>query len=427
MILKGNQRSGAKQLAVHLLRTDENEHVEVHEIRGFLADDLTGALREAYAVSRGTKCKQFLFSLSLSPPETENVPIAAFETAIENIEEKLGLVGQPRALVFHEKQGRRHAHCVWSRIDADAMRAINLPHFKLKLRDVSRQLYIEHGWRMPHGLVESADRDPLNFTRAEWQQAKRTDQDPRLLKKAFQDCWAMSDSSKAFEQALASRGLYLARGDRRGFVAVDLRGEVYAIAKWVGVRSKEVKSKLGAEDGLPSVAEAQSRVAELMTDVFRHHLVEAEAAFQIRWAPLEIKRARLVQAHKEARASLDVLQETRRSAETRTRASRLPHGLRAVWGWLTGRTARIRRANELEAEAALQLDRAQRQMLIECQLEERLKLQAEIHQARQVHARETAFLHRYIAPFHRLPDVEINARHAPGHTGHNRHRPKPSM
>src|SRR4051794_1419065 len=114
MILKASQRAGAKQLAVHLLRTDENDHVEIHEIRGFAAEDLVGALREAYAVSRGTKCPQYLFSVSLSPPQDEIVEIPVFEQAIERIEERMGLTGQPRAIVFHEKNGRRHAHCVWS-------------------------------------------------------------------------------------------------------------------------------------------------------------------------------------------------------------------------------------------------------------------------------------------------------------------------
>ncbi len=39
MILKGSQRSGGRQLATHLLRADQNEHVELHEILGFLSDD----------------------------------------------------------------------------------------------------------------------------------------------------------------------------------------------------------------------------------------------------------------------------------------------------------------------------------------------------------------------------------------------------
>ncbi|MEO8757843.1 MAG: hypothetical protein ABI398_08840 [Devosia sp.] len=65
MILKASQRAGAKALALHLLRLDENDHVEVHEVRGFVSNKLINALREAYAISRGTKCQQFLFSLSL--------------------------------------------------------------------------------------------------------------------------------------------------------------------------------------------------------------------------------------------------------------------------------------------------------------------------------------------------------------------------
>ena len=182
MILKGSQRGGSNQLAAHLLKTLDNEHVEVHELRGFSGDDLQAAFQEIYAVSRGTRAKQFLFSLSLNPPGHERVPLEAFEAAIDAVEKKLGLEGQPRAVVFHEKEGHRHVHVFWSRIDTAQMKAINLPHFKLKLRDVSRQLYLEHGWQMPRGLVNSKERDPRNYTRAEWEQAKRAKQDPRALK-----------------------------------------------------------------------------------------------------------------------------------------------------------------------------------------------------------------------------------------------------
>lgn len=125
MILKGSQRAGARNLAVHLMRADDNEHVELHEVRGFMAHDVLGALQEAEAMSKGTRCQQYLFSLSLNPPQQESVPVPvqSFETAIDQAEERLGLSGQPRAVVFHEKEGRRHAHAVWSRIDADTMTA----------------------------------------------------------------------------------------------------------------------------------------------------------------------------------------------------------------------------------------------------------------------------------------------------------------
>lgn len=138
MILKGSQRAGGSALAAHLLRNDENDHVTIHQVRGFVRNNLIDAFKEAFAISRGTKCKQFLFSLSLSPPPDETVPIDVFE-AIDKIEARLGLIGQPRAIVFHEKNGRRHAHCVWSRIDAKSMRARQMGHFKLKLHELSRE------------------------------------------------------------------------------------------------------------------------------------------------------------------------------------------------------------------------------------------------------------------------------------------------
>ena len=43
MILKASERSGARQLASHLLK-DENEHIELHDLRGFASDDLHEAL-----------------------------------------------------------------------------------------------------------------------------------------------------------------------------------------------------------------------------------------------------------------------------------------------------------------------------------------------------------------------------------------------
>lgn len=75
MILKASQRGGGQQLARHLLNSVENDHIELHEVRGFAAGGLVGALNEAYAVSRGTRCRQYLFSVSLNPPENERVPV----------------------------------------------------------------------------------------------------------------------------------------------------------------------------------------------------------------------------------------------------------------------------------------------------------------------------------------------------------------
>jgi hypothetical protein len=299
MILKASQRAGGNQLAMHLLKMDDNEHVEVHEIRGFASDSLKDAFKEAYAISRGTRCRQFLFSLSLSPPEKESVPISIFEKAIADIEKKIGLTGQPRVIVFHEKEGRRHVHCVWSRIDVAKMKAINLPHFKLKLRDISRQLYMENDWKMPRGLVNSEERNPLNFTLAEWQQAKRIKQDPRQIKQAFKDCWATSDSRDAFAQALEERGYYLARGDRHSHVAVDWHGEVFSVSRMLGLKAKEVSAKLDSPDDLPSVDETNRWLVEKFTDKLQGFVDERNAGHdRARQALNKKKRAALTKGHR---------------------------------------------------------------------------------------------------------------------------------
>jgi len=108
MLLKGSQRGGAKQLALHLMNAQDNDHIEIHAIEGFVASDIDGALREIYAISRATHCSQFMFSLSLSPPKDAVVTVEDYEAAIELAAERLGLSGQPHVVVFHEKHGRRH-------------------------------------------------------------------------------------------------------------------------------------------------------------------------------------------------------------------------------------------------------------------------------------------------------------------------------
>lgn len=39
MILKGSQRGNAAQLAKHLTNMRDNEHVDLHELRGFMNED----------------------------------------------------------------------------------------------------------------------------------------------------------------------------------------------------------------------------------------------------------------------------------------------------------------------------------------------------------------------------------------------------
>lgn len=393
MILNGSQRGGGRDLARHLMKP-ENEHVEVHEIRGFVADTLSGALREAEAVSRGTKCRRFLYSLSLNPPETEFVPIASFESAIDRIEDKLGLRGHPRVVLFHEKQGRRHAHCVWSRINADTMTAARISFDRVKLADISRQLYLEHGWRMPEGLIDPALRNPLNFDRQEWFKAKRAGKDPRDIKAVLQQCWAASDSGRAFRQALRDRGYFLAEGDRRAVVAIDTNGDVYAVARWIGARTKEVAARTADVGKLPSIAATRTEIASLVREKLSDFVVRANEAFAEAANGLEARRLAMVHRHRQARAELTSTQQQRQNSEALTRAARFHTGLRGLWDRILGKHGETKQKNESEAKAAIERDRREAELLIRQQLSERHHLQSEVRYDRRRHVRELALLRR---------------------------------
>ena len=388
MILKASQRAGGAQLAQHLLNDRDNDHVELHELRGFVSADLAGAFREAYAVSLGTRCQQFLFSLSLNPPQNESVPIEAFKAAIAGIEARLGLTGQPRAIVFHEKEGRRHAHCVWSRIDAGTMTALNLPHFKMKLMDMSRELFREHGWEMPRGLEQGGKRDPLGYEQAQNQQAGRIKEDPKALKALFLKCWERSDSRAAFVQALLEQGFILARGDRRGFVALDRHGEIHSLSRWLGVKAKTLRERFGDGNDLPSVQDAQTLLDARLTQDIRQQAARDDAEYECRIRAFQEKRGELVSRHRRERRELHAAQHERATGLARNLQRRLPTGWKALWARASGQYGRLLQNNAAETRRLQDESRAERQRLIERQLKERRVLGLELRQLR---------LHREIA------------------------------
>ncbi|WP_373088362.1 relaxase/mobilization nuclease domain-containing protein [Sneathiella sp.] len=382
MILKAKERGSAAQLARYLLTMRDNDHVELHEVRGFVSDNLLDAFFEADAIAAGTRCKNHLFSISLNPPESAMVTTEDFEKAADEVERKLGLENQPRAIVFHEKDGRRHAHVVWSRIDAERMRAINLSHYKMRLRDVSRELFRTHGWDMPKGLRDWRERDPLSFTREEWQQARRVGLDPKHLKALFQKCWNRSDSGASFAQALKERGFTLARGDRRGVVAVDYRGEVYAVARQAGVRTKDILARVGDSNDLPSVDQAKVALASRMTERIKGFVRQSELEASQGSKALEFRRSELAGRHRQERAAHKEAQEKCWIAETNMRAARLPRGFSGIWQRITGKYSKIREQNEREAWKALLRDRTERDDMVAGQLDERSVLQDDIREQR---------------------------------------------
>ncbi len=167
-------------------------------------------------------------------------------------------------------------------------------------------------------------RDPRNFTLAEWQQAKRQGQDPRWLKAAVQSCWQASDSPAAFSRALEEHGCFLSKGDRRGHVIIDHDGEVHPLPRVLGLKTKDVKARLGDDDALPSVEATRKVLAERMTPAIKRHVGESRTTFQKSVATLAHAKMEMTHRHRDGRAKLDQDQSRTWDAETKARRRDCP-------------------------------------------------------------------------------------------------------
>ncbi|MBI1208179.1 MAG: relaxase [Azospirillum sp.] len=405
MILKGNRRGGAKDLALHLMK-DENDHVQVQELRGFVSGDLMGALNETYAISKGTKCQKFMYSMSVNPPPGETASTADILEAIEKSEKVLKLTGQPRAIVFHEKDGRRHAHAVWSLIDAQAMKALRLRDDRKKLQPLTLELFIQHGWKVPEGLLDRENRDPRSFTLKEYHQARKHGRDPRRARSVIQTAWAISDSRPAFDAALEERGMKLAKGDRAGLVCVDMFGEVHPLPKRLGLRIKDVRARIGSERENPrafqSVDEAREKTAALMLSMLQRFKGEIEETEDRKTEEFERRKAELVRRQRLERQSMVRRQEERQAEEARIRQSRFRTGFRGLWDALRGHNRRIRALNEREALAALRRDQEERDTLIQRHIEQRRHVDLFRRQLRKEFIRERRHIERSMTTYNEM-------------------------
>lgn len=280
MIIKGASRAGPKQLSRHLGRTDTNERVAVLELHS-PSGSLGEAFRDWQALAAGTKGTKGLYHANIDPDARYKMTPEQWTRAVDVLEEELGLTGQPRAVVLHEKNGREHIHVVWQRTDIDTMRLRSDSHNYQAHERASARLEQEFGHEHVPGKHAKRDREAQpelpssEITHAEWQQSERSGIDPRARKEQITALFEASDTGSAFHAALQDAGYLLARGDRRDFVLLDSDGEIYGLRRQIaGVSAKDLRAFM--EDvplaTLPSVAEGRAAI-----DASRRDQPEPEA------------------------------------------------------------------------------------------------------------------------------------------------------
>lgn len=386
MILKGNARSGARKLASHLLNTHDNDHVTLHSVEGFGTGEFREALLVAEALKNGTRCQKEFYSLSINPPEGDQGKDCANRDKIidaaNRAEESLGLEGLPRAIVFHEKHGRQHAHVVWCRIDPDTLKTRNISHDKLKLRALSRALYLENGWEMPRGLMNKAERELASFELSEKARIENG-QSVLGLRAAIREAWTKSESRDGFEYALSEHGILLARGRRGQFVAVGRNAEVAAIARATGLRKREVDQRLGDASIYPSAEDAQTQQRRAAARQFNDAQQVSEPSLvehkgQAMMAEIEVRITELVTNQRKEREHLQKAQTKRAERENLARAQKLRRGFfQGIIDRLTGKYRALKKENLQNRIACLKRDQSEQQDLIERHITKRASLELE--------------------------------------------------
>lgn len=306
MIISGLQTGNTRWLAAHLQNAADNESVELVEVTGTVACDIDGALAEFDLYTLGTRAKEGVYAAFINPP----VPLTRLQyaRALHLIEQRLGLHGQPRIVVFHVKNGREHCHVVWSRIDLEHMRAIPLSFDRQKLRRCAQELAAEFGVELPPGLARDrgAERfnDPPRPTRAEKAMEATSGLSREDRRRAITECYRNADSANAFVNALETAGYMLARGDKRVFVVVDIAGDVHSLARQIeGASTKHVRKKLESLtlSLLPPVERAKVLMlqrAAAQQDAGRAHAKKA--------AETDAARKRLKEIHRKRRLAVNL-------------------------------------------------------------------------------------------------------------------------
>lgn len=361
MIPKASQRAGGQDLATHLLNGFDNEYVEVAEVRGAVASDLHGAFAEWEAIAHNlTKCRNYLYSLSVNPDLGQGqLSRDQYRDYAERVEKALGLTDQPRAMIYHIKNGREHCHIVWSRIDAQAGKAIHQAFDHEKLMMVTREFARDHGLKLPAGYERGGD-DRKRKSLYEMQQQRNSGLTREERVAAVTAAWKQSDSPKAFVRALEEMGYVLATG-KRPYILVDLYGDMNALPKLIddrSVRTKDIRAFLEAEfppETLPTVDEAKALVTQhrqaredfVKSGRDARKLDKLKAAQRERRQKVESAQAAMVTRHRNEllahakeqladRRALNVryLAEVRRVKQMRAAAK--PTGLAAFLGRVTG-------------------------------------------------------------------------------------------
>ena len=164
------------------------------------------------------------------------------QTAHASIE-RLGFETHQYYLVAHSDEDHAHVHIVVNLVNPETGKIAGVHRDFNKLDKWANEYEKEHGIVCPDRAAkyEAWEQGKNAYFTPSEQKAQAKETHEQTASRAF----ANSDSGKAFAASLQDGGLTLAQGNKRGFVVVDGRGNVYALNRLIeGVKPKDINAKL---------------------------------------------------------------------------------------------------------------------------------------------------------------------------------------
>ncbi|WP_241559125.1 relaxase/mobilization nuclease domain-containing protein [Chitinophaga barathri] len=212
-------------MATYLLNKADNDNVRLFQIRGTSQpNDLRLSLLEMSLTSELTKSDKGLYHAQICPAygEDKRMTEADWLRAVEIWEEETGFTGQKRALVFHEKNGRIHLHCVWECYDHERG-IMKSDSFSRLAQDRARQR-MEREFDHQRTSIRNPNRP--------------------IMKEYLTEIWQQTASADDFMRTIAGKGYVIASGTRRPFMVVDKTGQSFDLVRYLdGIITKEVRER----------------------------------------------------------------------------------------------------------------------------------------------------------------------------------------
>jgi len=270
MIVKGSARKDGHALAVYFMKSEDGARLI------FSSDPMgntLAAMTEWDEIGRLTRGEKPIYHMQLCPDAKYPVSDEQYKRMAEIVLEELGATGHDYELYFHPgvkedgQPDKPHAHLGVCRTNRDTLKMFDLSFNYLAHERASLRIAKELGMEIVPGKHAKRDRKKqkdfprAEASRADHQQAARTELTVEQRKEQVTALRAAADNAQAFKAALEDAGYVLAKGDKRGLVIVDEQGEIYSLSKQVtDIKGKEFKAFMEPIDTakLPSVDEAKA-------------------------------------------------------------------------------------------------------------------------------------------------------------------------